>query len=116
MWQNSVIRTTSRFVVVFALAGLVGTCNVFSESSCFDNGGIDTEITKNHGHKLRIPSKDFTDPTDGTYSIQGNASHDHVVIYIGEQLATVSDFNSETVTSSTYASDNHSHRVTLDCK
>lgn len=90
------------------------TCNTY-DCSCFKFGGIDSEITKNHEHSLEIPAEDFNNPHDGTYSIKGEADHDHKVTFSAEDLEIVSGNNSKTVTSTQGGSDNHTHEVTLDC-
>ena len=106
----SVILLSGSILILILLA----QCNE-QECSCFTYGGIDSEITNNHGHKLVIPKEHFTNPVDGTYSIKGTADHDHTVFFTGENLGIVSGNNSNTVTSSPGGTNNHTHEVTLDC-
>lgn len=86
-----------------------------NECSCFKYGGVDSEITSNHGHKLEVPAIDFNEPHDKTYSIKGTADHNHEVSFTAEDLQVVSGSNSKTVTSTPGGTDNHTHEVTLDC-
>lgn len=83
--------------------------------SCFDVGGIASKISDNHDHILDIPASDFTNPVDGTYSIKGEADHDHEVSFTAEELEIVSNNNSKTVISTPGGTDGHTHEVTLDC-
>jgi len=70
MPQKSATCITMLVFVLVALTTLAGSCSsIFGEASCFEHGGIDSGITNNHGHELRIPAEDFTNPVDGTYSI-----------------------------------------------
>ena len=93
---------------------LFGSCQYY-DCSCFEAGGLASEITDNHGHRLDVPAEDFTNPTDGTYSIRGDADHDHQVSFTGEELEIVSGYNSKAVMSTPGGQDNHTHMVTLDC-
>ena len=43
------------------------------------NGGT-TTISANHGHVLVVSQADVLAGVDKTYSIKGNASHDHTVV------------------------------------
>ena len=83
--------------------------------SCIEIGGTSSEISNNHDHKLFVPPEDFQNPVGGTYSIQGEADHDHSVTFTAEELEIVTDNNSNTQESSAGGSDNHTHMVTLDC-
>jgi hypothetical protein len=103
------------FISLLVTLFSVNSCEIHYECSCFESGGIASEITNNHGHELNIPAADFSDPVDGTYSIKGSADHDHQVSFTGEDLEIVSGYNSKTVTSTSGGTDGHTHEVTLDC-
>lgn len=103
----------SGMVFLLLICGTI-TCE-HSDCSCFEFGGIASEISNNHGHELIVPTSDFNNPKDGTYSIRGNANHDHQVSFTKEDLETVSGNNSKTVVSTPGGTDNHTHEVVLDC-
>lgn len=110
-------RSFGNLLFLLGLVSLfsVNSCEILYECSCFESGGIASEITNNHGHELNIPAEDFSNPVDGTYSIKGSADHDHQISFTGEDLEIVSDSNSKTVTSTPGGTDGHTHEVTLDC-
>ncbi len=76
-------------------------------------GCHDTLITGNHGHVLAIPTADLTSTVDKTYSIQGTAAHDHLIMLTVAQLGQLKAGTTVTVTSTTGAT--HTHDVTASC-
>ena len=70
-------------------------------------------ISGNHGHSLSIAAADLDSTTAKTYSIQGAATHDHLVTLSPAQLATLKAGGSVTVTSTTTLA--HDHAVTITC-
>ena len=84
-------------------------------SSCGSSG---SEITGNHGHLLTVPTTDLTSITAVTYSIAGNATHDHSLTLSPDDLAQLNSGGAVMVVSSltdapTFGS--HLHGVTVTC-
>lgn len=90
--------------------GMGGSGGGGSISSCSSEGAA---ISGNHGHSLSIAAADLDSTTAKTYSIQGAATHDHLVTLSPAQLATLKAGGSVTVTSTTTLA--HDHAVTITC-
>ncbi len=72
-----------------------------------------TMIGGNHGHVLTILASDLASPRDRTYNIQGSADHTHSVSFSAEQMQTLADGGTVTVTSTLGLA--HTHEVTPTC-
>ena len=84
-------------------------------SGCGSSGG---DITGNHGHLLTVRTADLTSITAVTYSILGNATHDHLVTLLPDDLAQLNAGGTVTVVSSLTDAATfglHSHGVTVTC-
>lgn len=81
-----------------------------ASKSCGANGAA---IAGNHGHTLSIPAADLDSTTSKTYSIQGAATHDHLVTLTVAQLQALKAGQQVSVTSTTDFS--HNHVVTITC-
>jgi hypothetical protein len=76
------------------------------------NGAWDTEISRNHGHLLRIPVADVSAGVDKTYEIRGTADHSHGIVITAAHFAALRRHESFTTTTSITT---HTHDVTVSC-
>ncbi|MEO6280932.1 hypothetical protein [Roseateles sp.] len=79
-------------------------------SSCSSTGAA---ISGNHGHSLSIQAADLNSTSALSYSIQGSASHAHMITLSPTQLASLKAGQSVTITSTTDSS--HDHSVMITC-
>ena len=97
-----------------AACGSANNGNGMGAPDCNANGGTASSITNNHGHELMVPATDFASPTtDHTYSIMGQATHDHMITLTGAQLTQVLAGTPVTVPST--VTNTHMHDVTAVC-
>lgn len=96
-----------------AWGGCGGGGSDYSGAAMPSGGGCAATIAANHGHMLSIPAADLDSLVDRTYSIQGSASHDHLVTFSAAQLAALKAGQQVAVTSSVTL--NHSHAITEAC-
>lgn len=103
-----------KLLVIFG-AGGAAACGQPSPAGadCAKNGGHATEISNNHGHELMVPAADFSANADKTYSIMGQATHDHTLTLTAAQLSQIAQGTMVTAQSSTTAG--HLHNVTVGC-
>jgi hypothetical protein len=87
--------------------------DALAATTCDTNGGTASAISANHGHALTVPTGDFADGADHTYSIQGTATHDHEITLTAAQMTSIRGGDMVTVTSTLTFS--HTHSVTVVC-
>ncbi|WP_274475702.1 hypothetical protein [Mangrovimonas aestuarii] len=83
------------------------------QGNCLENGANASSISGNHGHSLVVSMDDVVQGTQKTYSIQGNADHNHNVT-LGPNDFSDLQANQSIVVSSTSGS-GHNHSVTVSC-
>lgn len=76
-------------------------------------GASGAQIIGNHGHVLVVPAKDLDSPTAKTYSIMGNATHNHTVTFSPANLQKLATGANVAVTSTTVNA--HDHVVNAMC-
>jgi VCBS repeat-containing protein len=77
--------------------------------------GCNDVVSANHGHTLVVPVADLDSTTARTYSIMGQATHDHQVTFTPAQLQQLKAGTAVTVASTAFSGDGHNHAVTLTC-
>ena len=70
-------------------------------------------ISANHGHVLTVTQADVAAGALKIYSIQGTATHDHMVTLSPGSFSTLKTGQTVTLTSTTNAG--HSHTITVAC-
>jgi hypothetical protein len=79
-------------------------------------GASGTQIFGNHGHKLVIPVADVNAASmDRTYSIQGVAAHDHLVVITAADFDKLKQNMSGVVMETSDSDGSHTHVVTVFC-
>ena len=82
------------------------------EMGC-DAGANATTISANHGHSVMIPVADIEGGAGGDYDITGSSSHAHSITLSADDMASLADGMTVTVTSTDGGG--HTHMVTLSC-
>lgn len=106
-----------------AVAGMVAPACGPDENGGGGDGGTLTDggsancrvptISGNHGHRLVVPREDVEAGAEKSYSIRGDAPHDHTVTLTAAHMAQLAEGMSVTLDSSTDLA--HDHTVTVTC-
>ena len=82
------------------------------DKNCLMNGAVGS-ISSNHGHSLTVSNTDVDLGIEKQYSIEGSATHSHMVTVTGSDFASLK-INQQISIAST-SGDGHNHSVTISC-
>ena len=94
---------------------LLGACGGGSDSAPPPAVCNQFAFTANHGHTLLIPQADLDSTIDKVYSIQGSATHDHLITLTRAQLAQLKAGQAVQVTTDSGGAPAHTHDMTGTC-
>jgi len=82
------------------------------DKNCLENGTA-SSVSSNHGHSINVPKADVESGVEKQYSIQGSASHNHLITVSESDFASLK-INQQIQVTSTSGS-GHIHSVTISC-
>lgn len=104
-------RRLSLITVTVALATAAAGCDRKASGPCA--GGVDAEISGNHGHTFDVPAEHFTRDLGGSYAVRGG-DHEHTAPLTDANIAALK--KGESVTTRTTSVRGHGHEITVRCK
>ena len=120
--RKFVKQTVSLLLLGVPLAGMTASCASGVEPApplpnndpkdCLANG-TNASIGTNHGHSLTVSKADVQSGVEKSYSIEGSASHDHILVISADNFTSLKNNTSIQVTSD--SGGGHSHSVTVSC-